>query len=114
MKLVIESERLFLRPWRLDDAEALFKYASDGRVSELALWPRHTSVEMSREVIERFFIPNPECYAVVLKETDEAVGKGVLDGGHETFNYCHHTGFIYAGGLGYFVSDFCFCHCINA
>ena len=44
-----ETDRLIMRPWRTDDAEALYKYASDGRVSELALWPRHTSVEMSRE-----------------------------------------------------------------
>lgn len=26
----IETERLILRPWKESDAEALFKYASDG------------------------------------------------------------------------------------
>lgn len=48
------TERLILRHWREDDAEALYKYASDPRVSEMALWPRHTSVEMSRDVIRDF------------------------------------------------------------
>lgn len=55
---IIDSPRLILRRWQPDDAEALFRYASDAKVSELALWERHTSVDMSREVIENFFIPN--------------------------------------------------------
>lgn len=73
-KLMIDTERLVLRPWTLDDATALYKYASDCRVSELALWPAHTSVEMSREVIERFFLPNPHTLAITLKETGEPIG----------------------------------------
>lgn len=71
---MIETGRLILRHWETDDADALYKYASDERVSRLALWPRHTSVEMSREVIEKFFIPNPYCFAIVLKESNEAIG----------------------------------------
>lgn len=71
---MIDTERLVLRPWALDDATALYKYASDYRVSELALWPAHTSVEMSREVIERFFMPNPHTLAITLKETGEPIG----------------------------------------
>lgn len=70
----IETERLILRKWHLNDAEALFKYASDKRVSELALWPCHTSVEMSRDVIEHVFATNPYSFAMVLKETNEPIG----------------------------------------
>ena len=66
MNSEIQTKRMILRPWRLDDAEALYRYASDERVSEQALWPKHTSVEMSREVIGRFFMPNPHLFAVVL------------------------------------------------
>lgn len=83
---MIETVRLVLRPWSMDDAEALYKYASDGRVSELALWPRHESVEMSREVIERFFIPNPDTFAIVLRESGEAVGcMGLVPPGDEHY-----------------------------
>ena len=71
---MIATERLILRLWQLEDAPALYKYASDPRVSELALWPTHTSVEMSREVIEEVFMPNPHCFAIVLKESGEPVG----------------------------------------
>lgn len=70
----METERLILRPWSMDDVDCLYKYASDGRVSELALWPRHTSVEMSREVIEKIFIPNRDSFAMVLKTTGEPIG----------------------------------------
>lgn len=73
-RIRIASKRLSIRRWSEDDAEALYKYASDGRVSEMALWPRHTSVDMSREVIRDFFKPNPYTFAIVLKETDEPIG----------------------------------------
>lgn len=71
---MIETTRLILRPWRENDAEALYRYASDAEVSRMALWPRHTSVEMSRRVINEFFIPNPYTFAIALKESDEAIG----------------------------------------
>lgn len=72
--IIIESERIQLRPWRLEDAQSLFKYASDSRVSELALWPTHTSIEMSREVIEFYFKTNPFLFAMVLKSSVEPIG----------------------------------------
>lgn len=71
---MIETDRLILRRWREEDAASLYKYASDKRVSELALWPCHTSLEMSRMVINEIFIPNPYSFAMVLKETDEPIG----------------------------------------
>lgn len=70
---MIETERLILRPWRDDDAAALFKYASDPEVGPPAGWPVHTSVTNSLDVIRTVFSV-PETYAVVLKETGEPVG----------------------------------------
>ncbi len=71
--VTIETARLVLRPWREDDAEALYKYASDEAVGPAAGWPRHTSVENSLEVIKNVFSA-PETYAVILKSTGEPVG----------------------------------------
>lgn len=96
---MIETRRLLLRRWVVEDAEALYRYASDRRVSELALWPCHTSVEMSREVIERFFAPNPDTFAMVLKDMDEPIGcVGLVPSGDE-----HHD--IEAGEreVGYWI-----------
>ena len=46
---LMETERLFLRPWQDSDAETLFKYASDPEVGPRAGWPPHKSVEESLE-----------------------------------------------------------------
>lgn len=71
--MMIETERLILRPWQEDDAESLFKYASDPDIGIIAGWPPHTSVENSREIIRTVFAA-PGIYAVVLKATDEPIG----------------------------------------
>ena len=64
---MIETERLILRPWQVDDAEALYKYASDPDVGPPAGWPPHTGVENSRDIIRTVFSA-PETYAVCLKD----------------------------------------------
>lgn len=70
---MLETERLILRPWLEQDAEALYKYASNPNVGPIAGWPIHTSVENSREII-KVVLSQPETYAVVLKETGEPIG----------------------------------------
>lgn len=83
---MIETDRLILRRWSEDDAEDLFRYASDSRVSEMALWPCHTSLEMSREVIRQYFAPNEYTFAVVCKQTDEVIGCiGLVPDGDEHY-----------------------------
>ena len=64
---MIETERLILRPWREDDAQALYKYARDPDVGPPAGWPPHTSVENSLNII-RTVLSAPETYAVCLKD----------------------------------------------
>lgn len=71
--MIFETERLILRPWEETDAEDLYTYASDPRVGPSAGWPVHTSVENSREII-RDVLSAPHIYAMVLKETGQAVG----------------------------------------
>lgn len=73
MSVIIETERLVLRPWRESDAAVLYRYASDHRVGPVAGWPPHTSVENSLEIIRTVFSA-PEVYAMVLKVTNEPVG----------------------------------------
>ena len=69
----METERILLRYWQESDAEALFKYASGPDVGPRAGWPAHKSVEESREIIRTFF-HNDTTWAIVLKETGEAIG----------------------------------------
>ena len=69
----LQTKRLLLRAWKESDAEALYKYAQNPNVGPIAGWAPHTSVENSREIIKTV-LSAPETYAVVLKETGEAVG----------------------------------------
>lgn len=83
---MIETERLILRPWKDEDAEALYKYASDPKVGPIAGWPAHTSIEDSAGVIKGV-LSDPETYAVVLKETNEPVGSiGLMIGENSNFD----------------------------
>ena len=71
--MILQTERLILRPWEEDDAESLYEYAKDERVGPAAGWPPHISVENSREVI-RNVLSEPETYAVCLKEDNKPIG----------------------------------------
>ena len=64
---MLETERLILRPWREDDAEDLFTYASDPDVGPPAGWPPHTGEENSRDIIGNV-LSKPETYAVCWKD----------------------------------------------
>ncbi len=73
MDKILETKRLILRPWKEEDAEDLFKYASHPDVGPIAGWPVHKSVEDSLFVIQNVF-NKPYTYAVVLKETNCPAG----------------------------------------
>jgi RimJ/RimL family protein N-acetyltransferase len=69
----LHTERLIIRAWKESDAESLYKYAKNPKVGPIAGWRPHTSVENSLEIIKTVLSAD-ETYAVVLKETGEAVG----------------------------------------
>ncbi len=69
----LTTVRLLLRPWCAADAADLYEAARDPRIGPAAGWPPHRSVAESAEVIRTIF-STPETYAVVLRETERAVG----------------------------------------
>ena len=71
--MILETERLILRPWCDDDAPDLYIYASDPEVGPSAGWSPHTSVENSREII-RAVLSAPDTFAVCLKENGKPIG----------------------------------------
>lgn len=71
--MILETERLILRPWKLEDAKSLYKYACDHRIGPVAGWYPHTSVENSEQIIKDF-LSDKYTFAVVIKETNEPVG----------------------------------------
>lgn len=77
--MILETERLRLRPFTEEDAEDLFTYAKDPRVGPMAGWPPHKSVEESREIIRTVF-SSPHEFAIQLKETGRVIGSVGLVG----------------------------------
>ena len=75
--MILETERLILRPWEESDAEILFEYAKDPAVGPAAGWPAHKSVEESLHVI-RNVLNGPECYAVCMKTDGRPIGAAEL------------------------------------
>ena len=61
----MKSDRLEYRSFKVEDVQDVFEYASDKQVTKHLTWPTHKTQEQTATVLERFYIPNPYCYAVV-------------------------------------------------
>lgn len=74
----IETERLTLRPFRMEDADDMYRnWANDDEVTKFLTWPTHGSVEVSREVLRdwtsHYDEKNYYQWAIVLKGERETV-----------------------------------------
>ena len=71
---IIETERLVLRPVTLDDAEAMFEYASDKENTRYT-FPTNQSLEETKNNIAQFYLANPlGRWGIELKCTGEFIG----------------------------------------
>ena len=77
----LETERLILRPFTLDDAEGLYAYASHPEVGPPAGWKPHDSAEESLRVIREIFQP-ANSLAVVRKSDGRLIGSAGFVGKH--------------------------------
>lgn len=69
----LETERLILREWTLDDVDDLFEYASVEGTGECAGWPHHKNKEESLNIAKRF-IESKKTFAIVYKENNKVIG----------------------------------------
>jgi ribosomal-protein-alanine N-acetyltransferase len=77
--VTLETERLILRRFTMDDACAMFQnWANDAEVTKYLTWPTHTDISVSKTVLNSWMelYQNPEHYswAIVLKEIGEPIG----------------------------------------
>ncbi len=70
---VLETERLLLRPWTLDDLDDLYEYAKNENVGPNAGWPPHENKDISLEILNSFIEGN-EVRAIVYKENNKVIG----------------------------------------
>ncbi len=69
----IETERLILRPWREEDVDDFYEYASVPGVGEMAGWSAHRSIEESMTVL-KIFMEEKKTFAIELKENGKVIG----------------------------------------
>ena len=91
----IETPRLILRRFTMDDAEAMFRnWASDDQVTKHLTWPTHTSVEVSKMVLSDWTSHYAEAdfynWAIVLKENGpEPIGSIAVVGISKNVDSAH-------------------------
>lgn len=71
--MILETDRLILRPWNESDAESLYEYAKDPLVGPPAGWQPHSSIDESREVLKNILMAD-ETYAVCRKKDGRPIG----------------------------------------
>jgi len=69
----LETERLILRAWKIDDADDFYEYAKHPEVGLNGGWEPHTSKDVSLKIIQ-YFIGENDIWAIVLKENNKVIG----------------------------------------
>jgi ribosomal-protein-alanine N-acetyltransferase len=77
--ITLETDRLLLRRFEVEDAEAVFNnYASDPEVTKFLRWPTHTDIEASRKWcrfnVESYKNDSYYNWAIILKSLGEPIG----------------------------------------
>ena len=75
----LETERLILRPFTMEDAPAMYRnWGSDPEVTKYLTWPTHENVEVSEKVladwIPHYAEPDYYQWAIVPKSVGEPMG----------------------------------------
>ena len=103
---VLTTPRLILRPFRMEDAQDMFaNWASDPDVTRFLMWPTHSSVDVSRYVLNDW-IPHyaePDYYhwaitldghaigSMAVVSHDDQIGKAHI--GYALSRSCWHKGY---------------------
>ncbi len=73
LDFTLQTERLILRPFVLEDLADFFAYASVPGVGEQAGWVHHKTLEESRSILEKF-IENKDNLALVDRASNRVIG----------------------------------------
>lgn len=69
----LQTQRLELRAWRMDDFEDFYGYAQNPNIGPNAGWEPHTDRDASRALLQSF-IKADETWAMVWKESGRVIG----------------------------------------
>ena len=71
---ILESERLKLRPFSINDVEDVFLYAKDDDVTKYLTWESHTELSQTKKVVKEFYMNDEGIYAIELKDEHKCIG----------------------------------------
>lgn len=70
----MESTRLILRPFSMEDVQDVFLYASDDAVTKYLTWPTHVDISQTEKVVKEIFMGTPGIFAIELKSEGKCIG----------------------------------------
>jgi ribosomal-protein-alanine N-acetyltransferase len=71
--VILETDRLIIRPWRKDDLNDFYEYAKVDGVGQMAGWNPHASIQESKQILS-LFIEEKKEFALELKENHKVIG----------------------------------------
>jgi len=103
--MILETDRLILRPINLEDAPDIFEYASGPNVGVNAGWKPHESIEETIEIIKLVFLDKEDVFGIVLKSSGKVIGSiGLLKDPKREYTGVRMLGYALGEsfwGLGY-------------
>ncbi|GFP76284.1 GNAT family N-acetyltransferase [Clostridium fungisolvens] len=106
---ILETDRLILRPFYMEDAQDVFEcWESDPDVAKYMFWESHNDINKTidwvREELSKIDADDWYRWAIILKETGELVGTGLIyvDKEYSKFEIAYNLG-KKAWGSGYTV-----------
>ena len=96
--VILETDRLILRPFKKSDLEDFYEYAKVDGVGQMAGWNPHLDIKES-EFILNLFIQSNKTFAIVLKENNKVIGSiGIEETSIEEFandkRKCRELGYV--------------------
>lgn len=77
----METKRLVLRHWEMNDLDDLYAFAKNPNVGPQAGWRQHQSREERRQILSRM-VTAPDQFAIMLKSTMKVIG--IISAGIDT------------------------------
>jgi len=76
--VILETDRLIIRPWKATDLEDFYEYAKVDGVGQMAGWNPHALIEESKEILD-MFIKGKNVFALELKDKHKVIGSVGLE-----------------------------------
>lgn len=85
--MIHDTARIHFRHFELSDADDVFEYASDEETTRFLSWKPHVSREHTKTVLEKFYIPDENCYAIILRNTLRCIGSLTISAENEIISF---------------------------